>query len=83
MGELRMWNLDDSTTPMDVMDTILSVGGCSEIDVKIGNLRKMGNGMYSIWAKCPLSAAVNVASSGRIKIGWTMARVELLAARPV
>lgn len=42
----------------------------------------MANGLFSVWVQCPLRAANKVAQKKRIKIGWTVARVELLMARP-
>lgn len=38
--------------------------------------------MCTVWARCPLAAAIQVASEEKIRIGWTVARVELLKARP-
>lgn len=32
--------------------------------------------------QCPLAAAIKVTSTGKIRIGWTVARAELLKARP-
>ncbi|XP_029680049.1 uncharacterized protein LOC115245738 [Formica exsecta] len=43
----------------------------------------MRNGLFTIWAQCPLKAAIEVANKKRIKIGWTLARVDLLESRPV
>jgi len=34
------------------------------------------------WIQCPLAVAVKVANISKIKLGWSMARVELLEARP-
>lgn len=36
-----------------------------------------------IWIRCPLMAAINVEKEGKIKIGWTMAKVEMMARRPL
>lgn len=35
------------------------------------------------WARCPLNAAVKVATMGKLRIGWTNVKVELLKARPI
>lgn len=82
-GELRLTGLDDSVTAAEVGTVIARDGGCSVDEVKVGPIRTMTNGLGSVWLQCPLSAAVKVSASGRIRIGWTVARAELLKARPV
>ncbi|KYN09585.1 hypothetical protein ALC57_18295 [Trachymyrmex cornetzi] len=37
----------------------------------------------TVWLKCPLIAAKKLINSKRIRIGWTMARIELLPERVV
>ncbi|XP_024868277.1 uncharacterized protein LOC112452350 [Temnothorax curvispinosus] len=83
MGELRIWSFDDSISPTEIMNEVSVVGDCDEHLVKLGSIRKMNNGLNSVWVKCPLSAAIKISASNKVKIGWTIARVELLEARPV
>ncbi|XP_071577582.1 uncharacterized protein [Temnothorax nylanderi] len=83
MGELRLWNFDDSVSPTEIKNMIPVRGDCDEQDIKLSTIRRMNNGLHSIWAKCPLTAALRLTLSNKIKIGWTVARVELLEARPV
>ncbi|XP_032675610.1 uncharacterized protein LOC116846185 [Odontomachus brunneus] len=82
-GELRMWGLDDSVYPDEVASVVAEKRECLPTQIKVGFIRKMANGLGSVWIQCPLSAAMKVASLGRIRIGWTIARTELLQARPV
>lgn len=82
-GELRIVGMDDSVTKEEVAAAIAKVGGCSQEDIDIGIPRPMRNGLVMAWAKCPLANAVTVARNGKIKVGWTVARVELLPARPL
>jgi len=35
------------------------------------------------WIQCPLSAALKVSRKGRVNLGWSVARVELMKAKPV
>ncbi|XP_029166089.1 uncharacterized protein LOC114936906 [Nylanderia fulva] len=42
----------------------------------------MSNGLFTVWAQCPLAAAIKATQKNKIKIGWTIARIELLKARP-
>lgn len=61
----------------------MDYGDCSVDEIKTGEIKWMYNGLGMIWVRCPISAANNVVKEGRIKIGWTVARVELLAKRPL
>lgn len=80
-SEIRLVGLDDSVSVEEVTSAIARIGECSEINIKFGTLRPMRNGLFSIWAKC-LSAAIEIANYGKIRLGWTYVRVDLLEARP-
>lgn len=81
-GELRIIGLDDSVTKEEVVAEIARLGECKINNIKTGDIRIMRNGLGFIWAQCPLNAAVKVAKNGKIKLGWSIVRVELLKARP-
>ncbi|XP_046743142.1 uncharacterized protein LOC124409516 [Diprion similis] len=81
-AELRIRGLDDSATMEEVRVTLAKEGECRPEDVKVGPLRRMANDLHSAWVQCPLEAATKVADKGRLRIGWTSARVDLLDARP-
>lgn len=82
-GEMRLVGLDDSVSLREVKAVIAREGDCDEDEVKPGPIRRMYNGLGSVWLQCPLAAAVKVTDRGKVRIGWTMARVDLLKARPV
>lgn len=42
----------------------------------------MTNGLGLMWIRCPIQTAYRVAAIGRIRMRWTMVRVELLDKRP-
>ncbi|KMQ91114.1 gag-pol polyprotein [Lasius niger] len=42
----------------------------------------MANGLHTVWVQCPLNAAIKIANYGRVRIGWTSARLDLLGPRP-
>ncbi|XP_046428388.1 uncharacterized protein LOC124183671 [Neodiprion fabricii] len=81
-GELRVQGLDDSVTTEELARTLAKQGGCGSQEIREGPPRRTASGLFSAWVQCPLRAATTVAAKGRIKIGWTIARVELLEARP-
>lgn len=82
-GELRLIGLDESILSEEISKVIANNGGCTVDEVKVGLIRIMKNGLRMVWVQCPLSAAVKISNPGKIKIGWTIARVELLKARPM
>lgn len=81
-GELRLIGLDDSVSSFEIMEVMAEAGGCKSGEVKVGQLRPMSNGLRSAWVQCPLAAAVSISAQGKVRIGWSMIRVELLKARP-
>jgi len=64
-----------------VVYSIIHFGTCAEEDIKVGSIRPMS--LFSVWAHCPLGAANKITSLKKIRIGWTLARVDLLESRPV
>lgn len=81
--ELRIIGFDESVTLEEITEVLSETGQCSASDIKVGPIRFMRNGLGMVWAQLPVAAAVRVVEVGRIRIGWTMARVELLKARPL
>lgn len=63
-GEIRLIGLDASTTSAEVRDVVVSCGGCLEEDIRVGIIRSMANGLFTVWVQCPLSAAVKIANYG-------------------
>lgn len=79
---MRVIGLDDSVSQEEVACVVADLGECTQEDVKVGPIRIMGNGLGMVWAQCPLGAAIKASAAGKIKIGWTIAKIELLKARP-
>lgn len=82
-GEIRLIGMDDSVTKEEVCQVIVQTGGCKEEDIKIGPIRQMNNGLFTVWAQCPLSAAIKISNPRKVKIGWSITRVDLLESKPV
>nr|XP_046491128.1 uncharacterized protein LOC124223329 [Neodiprion pinetum] len=81
-GEIRVLGMDDSVTAEELGAIMAATGGCGIEAVKVGPLREMTNGLRSAWVLCPLRAATKIAAKGKIPVGWTTVRVNLLEARP-
>lgn len=82
-AEIRIKDLDASIKEAEVQEAIARVGQCQLEEIKVGPIRRIPNGMGTIWAKCPIDAANKVAEKGKIAIGWIYARTEILAERPL
>lgn len=83
MAELRIFGFDESVITEELRDVVADYGNCTKEEVKVGEIRRTFNGLGMVWIRCPLAAARDVARGGRIRIGWTEARVEMLAKRPL
>lgn len=81
--EVRVVGFDESVTSSEIAEALGNLGGCSTVDIKMGPIRTMNNGLGVVWAQLPVAAAVKITDEGRIRIGWTVARVELLRVRPL
>ncbi|KYN14497.1 hypothetical protein ALC57_13303 [Trachymyrmex cornetzi] len=82
MAEIRIRDLEESVTKEDVSQVISNIGKCPIDMIKMGDIVKAINGLGALWLRCPLVAAKMVTKNRRIRIGWTMARVDLLPTRP-
>ncbi|KYQ51479.1 Gag-Pol polyprotein [Trachymyrmex zeteki] len=81
MADVRLRDLEESVSKKDIMQTVTTVGKCMAETVKLGEIIPTFNGLGTLWLRCPLAAANIITKTGRIKIGWTMGRVELLPER--
>ncbi|XP_011687085.1 PREDICTED: cellular nucleic acid-binding protein-like [Wasmannia auropunctata] len=60
-----------------------NTGGCAMTDIRLGQYRITRNGARTVWTQCPLNAAMQLAQEGKLRVGWSTARVVLLKKRPV
>jgi len=81
MAELRITGLDDSISSVDVAMAIGKIGGTSWLEIKTGEIRRTLRSMGALWVRCPLEAVIRVAEQGKLVVGWSSARVELLRRR--
>lgn len=74
--------MDDSVVAEEIADVVAAAGGCQPDEVKVGTIRPMSNGLFMAWIQCP-AAVIKTAQPGKVKLGWTVAKVEMLNARPL
>lgn len=82
-GELRIIGLDDSVDAEDVRMRVAELGNCLTAEIKVGAIRPLRNGLGAVWVQCPLTAALLVFKIKKMRIGWSVAHVDLLEARPI
>lgn len=82
-AELRVRDLTDAVVEEDIAKAVASVGRCLPEQVQVGPVRSTGRGMGTAWLRCPLAVANQLAAAKRLRIGWTMVRVEALEVRPL
>lgn len=80
-AEIRITGFDDSVGEEEIMEKVTSTGGCSKDDVRIGQIRTLYNGLCAVWLQCPVDAVQNLVRTGRLRLGWTSARVVVLPPR--
>jgi len=82
-ADLRISGFDVSVISDEIIASITENGDCLASDVRVGSFRPMRNGLMMTWVQCPLSAAIKVSKRKKLNLGWSVARVELLSAKPV
>lgn len=80
-GEIRLIGIDDSTSKEEIEFAIAEVGDCNIQEVTVGTIRPTRSGLGTVWARCPLKSAMAVAKKGKIQLGWTVVKTELLQRR--
>ncbi|EFN72442.1 hypothetical protein EAG_12455, partial [Camponotus floridanus] len=83
MAELRVRDIDISISADEVRNEMATIGQCTPEEINMGTVRRVPNGMGTLWVKCPLISANRIAAAGRVKVGWTSLRVERLNDRPL
>ncbi|XP_053990088.1 uncharacterized protein LOC128882503 [Hylaeus volcanicus] len=82
-AEFRLTGLDISVTSQEVVAAVAKAGGCTAETVRVGELKAPPNGLGTIWVQCPAVAALAIEKAKRIRVGWSLAQVVVLAARPL
>lgn len=83
MADIKISGLDDSVTSEEIETMIADNGDCCHDDIKVGRIRWLPNGLGAIWVRCPTRVANKIAATGKIKVGWTVAKIEILPPRPL
>lgn len=82
-AEVRIKDLEESITNEEIQKAVAEKGKCRVFEVQVGTIRRTPRGQGTVWLRLPLVAAKKAAVDGRIKVGWSKVRIELLEARPL
>jgi len=82
-ADIKISGFDDSVIKDELITLITEIGNCLASDVRIGQFRSIKNGLNMVWVQCPLPAVIKLSRKARINVGWLVARIEMMRARPV
>jgi len=82
--DLRISGLEPTVTPHDVARVLSDFApGCDVEDIRVGTIRVAKGGCHTVWVRAPAVAGVPAAEAGKVRIGWSDAKVVLLKGRPL
>lgn len=82
-GEIKLIGLDEFIMSEEITRMVALEGDCCPEDVKVNSTRQTRSGLRIAWVKCPVEAAITISKKGKVKLGWTIVRAELLQAQPL
>lgn len=82
-GELKLIGLEESSDSEEISYEVARAGDCNPSEVKVSNIKRTRSGLGIAWVKSPVQAAIKIAKEKKLKIDWTVVKVELLRARPL
>ncbi|XP_076545150.1 uncharacterized protein LOC143305430 [Osmia lignaria lignaria] len=74
MGEVRLIGLEESVAREEAAAAVVTAGGCTAADVKVGEIRTPPRGLERVWMSCPLTSANKLVGVGRLRVGWSSSR---------
>ncbi|CAH0401725.1 unnamed protein product [Chilo suppressalis] len=80
-ADLKLTGLDESVTLDEVRKEKAKVGGCAVHEVTSGGVHPGPRGERGMLVRCPTWAAKKVAGGGKLKVGWSLAKVTILSRR--
>lgn len=83
MADIRVIEIDDSVLREEIVEATAIKGGCQPTQIKAGEIRPYGRGTGSLFMSLPVAAARVLVEDGRVRVGWSSARVQALEARPL
>lgn len=82
-GELRMSGFDDSVSAANIKTALADLCTRSDSSFHVGRIVAIRGGLYTTRVRCPLDIAIFLNKQGSVKVGWSVAKLELLRAKPL
>lgn len=76
LATFRLRGLDLTVSREDVKSAVALIGGCSAVDISVGEIGRISSGARIVWVKCPVAVARSLSAKGYVAIGWSSAVVE-------
>ncbi|XP_017882797.1 uncharacterized protein LOC108626572 [Ceratina calcarata] len=80
--EVILSGFDLSVTPKDIKEAIESKSGDND-DLKIGEIKRNRLGVGMVWIKCAECTAHELLKLGRLRVGWSDAKIQAVEQRPL
>ncbi|KAF9404734.1 hypothetical protein HW555_014191 [Spodoptera exigua] len=82
-AELRIVGLDDSVTEEVIREAVARRTGCSQEAVRVSAIRDGPGGAGTARVRCPVASAKMLGEAGRLLVGWSSAKVQVLETKPI
>lgn len=68
-ADIKITQIDCSTTETHIINAIVEQGGCLPADVKVGEIRYSQRGNGSVIVQCPAKTANELVALGKMRLG--------------
>lgn len=82
-GEVYVSGFDESVTAEEIARAVSGSGGCPVMDVRVGPIRSLRNGLGMARVQLPAEAVASLVDTRSVRLGWMVARVGVLEPRPL
>jgi len=79
---IRLVGLPFGAAATEVAQTVAEAGGVEARRIRVGPLRTLAFGAGTVWADCPVKAALRVVEAAGLTMGWARVRVSLERGKP-
>ncbi|TGZ49034.1 hypothetical protein DBV15_12876 [Temnothorax longispinosus] len=82
-ADIRLSGFDESVTTEEIGRAVAEITGTHPSCVAVGPISQGPRGMGTTVVKCPVKTANVVAKEGKVVLGWTRAKADVLTKRPL
>nr|BAA19775.1 Gag protein [Bombyx mori] len=78
---VRLSGLDESISREELVAEVARIGECPPDIVKVGEIKMGPGGTGQVLVRCPIAGVKKILAVNKLRIGWSVLRVQLLEAR--